>query len=235
MVEEEAVFCARGEHAVGLLGAFSDEVVNEDTGVPFVSANNEGLFLAYFKDCVNPSNEALTGSFFVARGAVDLASKEKVFDFFGFEGGEELGGWSEVVFNRVGRAEDEDVFESNDGAQHFKLNSKREAGGESVEVPFVGGAAFGLEEDAVGRFLGKFYVFVFNAWTVAGAGALDFAGIEGGAVKVVVDELLGCFGSGGDPAGDLVGAGAPPEFFLSGLFHVEHFFFGVFVGIVKGE
>ncbi len=40
--EVEAELGARGEHAVGLVGAFADEVVDEDAGVGFGAVEGEG-------------------------------------------------------------------------------------------------------------------------------------------------------------------------------------------------
>ena len=40
--EVEAELGTRGEHAVGLVGAFADEVVDEDAGVGFGAVEGEG-------------------------------------------------------------------------------------------------------------------------------------------------------------------------------------------------
>jgi hypothetical protein len=52
---------------------------------------------------VNPSDQPLGSSFFVAGGPIDLPSEEEAFDFLGFEGGVELSRWGKIVFHGIGR------------------------------------------------------------------------------------------------------------------------------------
>ena len=65
------------------------------------------------------------------------------------------------------------------GVLHVPGQGRREA----VEVVFLGGAAFGLEEELVGVALGKSDDLGLDAGAVAGADALYGAVVEGGAAE----------------------------------------------------
>ena len=72
----QAELGARGEHAVGLVGALGDEVVDEDAGVGLGAVERERRFAA--SRCqrgVDAGHQALAGGLLVAAGAVDLAGE----------------------------------------------------------------------------------------------------------------------------------------------------------------
>ncbi len=110
----EAELGSRGEHAIRLVGALGDQVINEDRGVGLGAIEDERCVIAYFKSCVNARHQALAGGFFVAAGAVNLASQEEVGDLFGFEGAFEFGGVDGIVLDGVTRAQHIGVLQAGD-------------------------------------------------------------------------------------------------------------------------
>ena len=201
--EGEAEFGAAGEHAVGFGGGFGDEVVDHDADVGLVAGEDEAVFALDFAGGVDAGDEALAGGFFVAGGAVDLAGEEEAFDEAGFEGCVDLMGGGEVVFDGVAEAEDFGVFEAFDGADDFGLHIFGEAGGDAVAVDFVGVEAFGFEEDLVGVLVGEADDFVFDGGAIAWAAGGDLAGVHGGAVEVLADEVVDLLVGVGDVHGEL--------------------------------
>ena len=150
-----------------------------------------------------PAMSPWRAGFFVAGGAIDLAGEEEIPADLGFQGGMELGWEGEVVFDGVSRAHDFGVFAADDGVDHFDLDVERKGGGEAVDVDFVGGNAFGFEEDLLAFLFGELDDFVLDGGAVAGADAFDDAGIHGRFVEVGADDRGGGVGGVSDMAGEL--------------------------------
>jgi hypothetical protein len=74
MQHNTPVLCSASEHPVGLISAFSDQIINEYTNVRLISANNEGLSLLHFQACISPCYYALCCCLFVASSAADLCT-----------------------------------------------------------------------------------------------------------------------------------------------------------------
>src|SRR2546427_3412407 len=68
---------ARGEHAVGLVRALRDQVVNQDRGVGFRPVEDKRRLALHFESSVNPSHYSLTRSLFIARRTVDLSGEKE--------------------------------------------------------------------------------------------------------------------------------------------------------------
>ena len=83
--EQQAVFGTAGEHAVRLVGALGDEIVDEDADVALVASDDQRRLLADLVHGVDTGKQALRRGFFVAGRAIDLAGEEEVFDLLGFE------------------------------------------------------------------------------------------------------------------------------------------------------
>ena len=101
MVEQKAVFSAAGKHSIRFVGSLGYEVVDQDADVTLVPLDDQGLLCPALLHGVDSGDKTLGGGLFVAGGAIDLAGKKQVFDFLGFEGWVELGGWRKVVFDGV--------------------------------------------------------------------------------------------------------------------------------------
>ncbi len=71
----QAELGARGEHAVGLVGALRNEVVDEDAGVAFGAVHGERRLALEPERGVDAGHDALAGGFFISTGAVDLAGE----------------------------------------------------------------------------------------------------------------------------------------------------------------
>jgi hypothetical protein len=106
LAEEEAVFGAGGEEAVGLGGAFRDEVVDHDGEVGLAALEEERGAAGGLQGGIGPGDEALAGGFFIAGGAIDLPGEVEAGDALRLQGGVELGGRAVVVFDGVAGADD---------------------------------------------------------------------------------------------------------------------------------
>ena len=202
--QEQAVFGAAGEHAVGFACALGDEVVNEDAEVGLFAFGVPGFEVARAAGGVDAGEQALCARFFVAGGAVDLSGEVEVFDGAAFEAVFEVLWVKVVVFDGVAGAGDARLFEAGDGLDVGDLCGKGQAGGNAVRVEFVGGEAFGFDEDLVAVFVGKAHDFVFDGRAVARAeGVFDDTRVHRRLVDVDADDVVRTFVGAGDVAGDL--------------------------------
>ena len=102
--ELQAVFGAAGEHAVGFVHAFGDEVVHQYAEIGLFAAQQERVLFADVLHGICACEQALCGGFFVAGGAVDLSGEEEALDGFGFKAGFEVARVEVVVFDGVAGA-----------------------------------------------------------------------------------------------------------------------------------
>ena len=202
--EQDAVFSARGEHAVGLVDAFRYEVVDEYADICFVACQGEGFAAVAVDVGVDACDDALSGCFLVACGAVHLSSQEEVFDFLRFQRMLQLRGVEVVVLDGVAGAVDYQVAEGGNLLQRFQLDVHRQGRGESVQVEFLRGLAFGLQEELVLRLVGEGDDFRLDAGAVARPDALDLP-VEKGRIGQAAAQYLVRFLVGvARPAGQLL-------------------------------
>ena len=199
----EAELRARGEHAIGLVGALGDEVVDEDAGVAFGAIHGERRLAFEPQRGIDAGHDALAGGFFIAAGAVDLAGEVEAFHGFHAQAAIEFGGVNGVVFDGIAGAQHLGLFEAGDGAHDLPLHLHGQRGGHAVDVDLVGIEAFGLEEELVLRLVRELDDFVFDGRAVARADALDLTGVHGRAVHVFADDAQRLRRGEGDVAADL--------------------------------
>ena len=142
---------------------------------------------------VDARHKSLRRGFLISRRTVDLAGQEKVFDPLRLQRRTQQRGVEVVVFHGVSRAEDLDILEPPDGMERPKLHIQRQRGGETLQVVFVGPAAFRLQEKLVGVIVWKDAQLVFDARTVARAAPVDHAGEQRRIVKTASQDFVNLF------------------------------------------
>ena len=78
LAKQYSVLGTRGEHAVGLVHALRDKVVNEHAYVGLVAMQDELLLALEFQCRIDAGNKSLSCRLLVAGGAVDLSGKVEV-------------------------------------------------------------------------------------------------------------------------------------------------------------
>ncbi len=202
--QKEPVLGERGEHAVGLLCAARDQVVNEHADVCLVAAEHERLFALELSCGVYACHDALGGRLLVAACAVDLACQKQPLDGLCFEARPELGGRHEVVLDRVAVAHDLRALHAGDASYHLVLHVTRQAGEQAVAVDLQRVQALGLEEELVLLFVREAQDLDLDRGAVARpqAGG-DLAVVERGAVQGGEDDLVRAGRGVGQVAGHL--------------------------------
>ncbi|MNM68087.1 hypothetical protein D3C81_796370 [compost metagenome] len=201
--QQQTVFGAAGEHAVGLAGPQGGEIVHHHAHVGLIPAGMPGVLALGSQTGVQTGHQPLGGRLFIACSAVDLAGEEEVWNAFALHVGLEISRIEEVVFDGVAGAGDVGILEATDRTDDLHLYVERQAGGDPVRVEFVGGQAFRLDEDLVRRLVGEAGDLVLDRRAVTGAYPLDHPGIHGAAIQVVADHLVGLLVGVGNVAGHL--------------------------------
>ncbi len=201
--EQQAVFGAAGEHAVGLGDPLRDQVVDEDADIGLVAGEVDGGGAGGGAGGVEAGEETLGGGFLVAGGAVDLAGEEQAGHGAQLKAVVEGAGVDEIIFDGVAGAQDLGAFEAGDGVDELCLDVGGEAGGDAVGVDGVVIQAFGFQEDLVAGFVGEAGDFVLDRRAIARAAAGDVAGVDGGFFNIVGDDFVGGRRRVGDAAGNL--------------------------------
>src|SRR5687768_9319713 len=92
---------AGGEHPVWLEAALGGQVIDEDSDIRLVAAQREPLLPAHRAGCIDPRNQALSGSLFVAGRPIDLTGQEEPGNTMRLKGCAKLCWLDEVVLDRV--------------------------------------------------------------------------------------------------------------------------------------
>ena len=203
LAQMQAIFGARGEHAVGLDGAVADQVVDQHADVRLVATRCPRLVAAYRSGCVEAGDQALCGRFLVAGGAVDLAGEVEPGHRFGFQRRLEAAWIEIVVLDRIARARDVRFFETADRAHQIELHVERQRGRDAVRINLRCLQAFGLDEYLMRGLVGEAHHLVLDRRAVARAGALDHAAVQRRAIQRATDDVVGTLGGMRDPATDL--------------------------------
>ena len=125
LTQKDAVFGTRGKHSVRLINPLSDQIVDKHTDICLVALQRERAFACAEQCGVDASDESLSGSFFVASGAVDLSGEEQTAHELRLQRVEQLCGVEEVVFYGISRAVDPDVSQCRNELQSLYLHLHR--------------------------------------------------------------------------------------------------------------
>ena len=191
---------ARGEHTIGLVGSFGDEVIDENAGIAFGAADDHFRPFAQAAGGVHAGDEALTAGLLVAGSAVDLAGEVEAGNGFDLEAVVEFTGVDGVIFDGVTGADHLGVLEAGDGGDHGGLHIDGHAGRHAVQVNLVGIEALGFEENLVTGLIGKLDDLILYRGAVTGADAFDLAAIERGARNRLAQDAASLLGGVADVA-----------------------------------
>ena len=189
--QQQAILGPRGEHAVRLLRAARDEVVNQHADVSLVAAQDERLFLPQSQRRIDARHDPLHGGFLIARGAVDLAGVEQVANGLGLQARQKLRRRREVVFDGITVADDVRALTPANRMDDGLLHVNRQTGRNAVAVQLMRVAAFRLQKDRVRLAPGEPDDLVLNGRAVARARGLDLTGVQRRAVEIGADDLVG--------------------------------------------
>ena len=150
--QAQAVFGARGEHAIGLGDAARHQVVDHHAHIAVGARDDEiAPTSGRLERGVDAGGDTLGARLLVAGGAVDLAGQEQPRQPLDLERRGELAGVHVVVLDGIAEAPDGHPLQPRNGAQEGLLHVGRKRGGDAVGIDGVVVQALGLQEDLVGR------------------------------------------------------------------------------------
>ena len=126
--QQQPVFGPAGKHAVRLVDAAGDQIVDHHADVRLVAAEHQRLLTAQTEHRVRAGKKPLRGRFFVPRGAVDLAGTKEPRYAFGLQRRPQLHRREIVVFDGIAIAEDFRSLQAGNQPQHGVLHIARQAG-----------------------------------------------------------------------------------------------------------
>ena len=124
--QQDAVFSARGKHAVRFVHAFRDQIVDENADVGLVALQCEGSGATALQRSVDACQQPLARSLLVARCAVYLTREEQAVDFLRFQRVMQLGRVEEVILDGIPRTIYADVAKAGHALQGFDLHIHRQ-------------------------------------------------------------------------------------------------------------
>ena len=187
---QQTVLAAGGHHAVGLVRAFGDKVVNERADIAVAAAEDERLAPEYPERRVDARDEALHRRLLISGGAVELPRAVQAGYFFALKRRVKLRRVDAVIFYRVGAAGHFGPLQAGDSVQHLDLHLFGQRRGEALDIQLLRVEPHRLDKELVPRFVGKGHDLRLDARAVARADALDDAGVYRAAVKVAADDLM---------------------------------------------
>ncbi len=201
--QQQAIFGAAGEHAIGFAGAQGGEIVHHHAHVGLIPARMPGILVLGTQGGVQTGHQALGCRLFVTGSPVDLAGEEQVGDAFALHVRLEIPRIEEIVLDGIAGASDVGILEAPDRTDDLHLHVEWQAGGDPVRIEFMGSQTFRLDENLVRGLVSEPGDLVLNGGTVTGAYPFDHSGVHGAAIQIVADHVVGTLVGVGDVAGDL--------------------------------
>ncbi len=203
--EQEPVLGSRGEEAVGLFGSEGHEVVDHHPDVGLVAPQRKRRLFPPpgGERRVHPRHEALARGLLVTRGSVHLSGEEEPGKSPRLERVDELLRKDDVVFHRVGRAEDLGPLQPRKGPDDFLLEIGRQRHRQAAQVGPLRLQPLWFDEDLVPLPLRESDHLVLYRGAVARTPSEDGAGVERRPVQVPADQVVRPFRGVRQPAVDL--------------------------------
>ncbi len=187
---QQTVLAAGGHHAVGLVRALGDKVVNERTDISVAAAEDERLAPEYLERCVDACDEALHCRLLITGGAVELPRAVEAGNLFALKRRVELRRVDAVIFYRVGAAGHFRVLQAGDSVQHLYLHLFGQRRGKALDIKLLRVKPHRLDKELVPRLVGKGHDLCLDAGAVARTDALNDARVYRAAVEIVTDDLM---------------------------------------------
>ena len=191
--QQDPVLRPRSEHPVRLVHTFCYQIVDEDSYICFVAAQDERLLPRKGKMGIYARHQSLRGRLLIARSAVDLPCEIKPLYDFRLECGLELQGVEIVILDGISRTEYLDIGESLYGAEGLHLHIERQRRGETLKIILICIPPLRLDEELMGVAAGEGMELVLDRRTVTRPDSLDAARKERRLVEPALEDRMNLF------------------------------------------
>ena len=134
LTQQQTVLAAAGHHAVGLIGALGDQIVDEGADIGLSPRKDQRLLAFQRQGGVDPRSKALDRRLLIARGPAELSRAVKGGNFFALQSGTQFQRIDAVVLDGVGGAHHLRPLQTGDGVEHSQLDLLRHSGGEALDI-----------------------------------------------------------------------------------------------------
>ena len=145
--QRQAIFGARGEHAVGLAHPLHHQIVDHHADIGVRAAQDDGVLGAGAQRGIEPRDKALRGRLLVARGPIDLPGEEKPANFFCLQARAQGTRVDEIIFDRIARPQHPDLGKTGNGVEELLLDILRQRGRNAVWIDGGVVQSFRFEEN----------------------------------------------------------------------------------------
>ena len=188
--EKNTILGTGSEHAVRLIYALINKVINENTNIGLVTTKDKRFLFHEEQMGIHTSNDTLCGGFFIAGGTIHLPCQEEVVHHFGAERMMQVLRIKVVVLDGIGRLEEDRVLQTFDGMDGIHLDLQRERGRETLQIVLGRVYTFRFQKELVGVLPRKRPQLIFNAGTVTGALAMNESGKKRRTVKTGAKDIV---------------------------------------------
>ena len=142
----------------------------------------------------------MSGGFFIAGGAVDLARQIKARDLLDRQGGGKFARIDIVIFDGIAGPAHHGFFQPGNGGDQGELDILGQGGRDAVGIDRIVVKSFWLKENLVTFSVREAGDLVFDRRAIARSDAADLAGIHRRAMQIGANDGVGGQGGAGDAA-----------------------------------
>ncbi len=188
--EQYAIFGARREHAVRFIHALRHQIVYEHADVSLVPTQHERGLPFHREGRVNSGHQPLSCRLLIAGGAIHLPGEIETGHELRLQIMGELRRVEIIIFYGIAGAIEMHVAERLHFLKRLELHAPRQGAREAVDVEFLSGLPFRLQEKLMTLLVGESDNLRLDARAIARAYALDLAIIERRIGEIVMEDLM---------------------------------------------
>ena len=132
--EQEAVFAARGHHAIRFRRSLGHKIINQRADIGFAAVQHHAFAAQQLTGGIDSRHQPLRSRLFITGTAVKLACSVKPRHRLTLQSRVKLRRIHAVILNGIGRAHHFRLLQPRHGVQHGKLDILRHGGRHSLNV-----------------------------------------------------------------------------------------------------
>ena len=166
LAKKNTILGTGSEHAVRLIYALINKVINENTNIGLVTTKDKRLLFHEEQMGIHTGNNSLRSGFFIAGGTIHLPCQKEVVHHFGAEGMMQELRVKVVVLDGVGRLKEHGILQTFYRMHSLHLDLQRKRRREALEIVLRRVHTLRFQEKLMRILPGKSSQLVLNAGTI---------------------------------------------------------------------